>query len=297
MLPLVLNEIPDRYVQINMQGSVGWGARNSPNEVKMIQSMLNSLPAMDGGPTGQLSVDGLVGPLTVGSITTFQRAARLRVADGRVDPVGPTIRALGMKLNAKNLMPRNVPGIGPVDRRIRQALAGGGITAPPRRQSVGSAPTQGFQPLGLTDWSFKSSGGGSLGAWILGVGAMNFYLEKDSRRGFIRSFPWSGIGAGLSVMPVGLDVSFESMPSFGLRLRQGMFNGANPMPEDDFVIPTNVFSVGASVGVGWSGTLVMWGAVGPIILPTRAIGAITGMEAGIPGAGITGYWGMTGPAV
>src|SRR5690242_1583738 len=124
MLPFVLNEIPSRYVQINMQGSVGRVGRNNPVEVKMIQSMLNSLPAMDGGPTSQLAVDGLVGPLTIGAITTFQRAARLRVADGRVDPLGPTIRALGVKLNAKNLMPRNVLGIGPVDLRFQQALAG-----------------------------------------------------------------------------------------------------------------------------------------------------------------------------
>lgn len=124
---------------------------------------------------------------------------------------------------------------------------------------------------------------------------MTFSLEKDSRPGQIRTFPWSGIGVGLSTTPVGMDISFGDFPSFGLRLRQGLF-GSNPMPEDDIPGPCTVYSIGANLGVGFSGTICLFGALGPVILSTRAIGAIVGMEVGIPGAGLMGFFGVTGRA-
>ena len=126
--------------------------------------------------------------------------------------------------------------------------------------TAGSIP--GISP---TDWQFRSSSGVSLGADIFGVAAMTFFLEKDSRPGAVRAFPWSGIGVGLSTTPVGLDISFADFPSFGLRLRQGIF-GSNPMPEDDFQGPCTVFSLGANLGVGFAGTICMFGAIGPVCL-------------------------------
>jgi peptidoglycan hydrolase-like protein with peptidoglycan-binding domain len=295
MIPLVLNDDTTRLIQINMQGSVGQSGRNSPVDVKMVQAMLNNVPTTEGGPSTRLAIDGLVGPITIGAIARFQRAAKLKIVDGRIDLLGPTIRALGRTLNARGLMPRNVPGIGPVDNRIRRGLIGD-YGAAPRPVRDGVAASQGFDPLGLTDWKFRSSSGVSMGADVLGIAAMYFYLEKDSRPGMIRKFPWSGVGAGLSAAPIGLEISFERMPSFGRQLRQGLFNGANPMPEDDFQGPCTVYSAGVSAGVGWSGTLCLFGSLGPIIATTRAIGFITGMEVGIPGAGITGFFGMTARA-
>ena len=40
----------------------------------------------------------------------------------------------------------------------------------------------------------------------------------------------------------------------------------------------------------------MFGAIGPVLLSTRAMGAIVGLEVGIPGAGIMGFFGVTGRA-
>jgi hypothetical protein len=95
---------------------------------------------------------------------------------------------------------------------------------------------------------------------------------------------------------VGLDISFSDMPSFGLRLRQGGFLGSNPMPEDDFEGPCTVYSIGANVGVGFAGTLCLFGSAGPLLFTTRSIGAIAGMEVGIPSAAITGFFGFMGKA-
>jgi hypothetical protein len=151
--------------------------------------------------------------------------------------------------------------------------------------------------MGPTDWKFATSAGVSVGVDIFGTVAMRFHLVKDSRPGFTRIFPYGGFGVGLSAMPVGLDISFADMPSFGLRIRQGPFGGANPMPEDDFIGLTNVISVGGTAGVGFSGTIVLFGAAGPFAFTARAIGAIAGMEVGIPGASIAFYFGATNRAI
>lgn len=61
--------------------------------------------------------------------------------------------------------------------------------------------------------------------------------------------------------------------------------------------PCTVYSIGANLGVGASGTLCMFGALGPVLLSTRAVGFIAGMEVGIPSAGLMGFFGVTGRAV
>jgi hypothetical protein len=77
----------------SIDGSVGRGGRNLPNDVRTIQSALNGVCPADGGPVLKLSVDGIVGPLTIAAIEKYQNR-QLGWADGRVDPDGPTIHAL-----------------------------------------------------------------------------------------------------------------------------------------------------------------------------------------------------------
>ncbi len=289
MTPLVFNDDLSRLVQINMQGSVGQGGKNITTDVTIVQSMLNSLPAPQGGPGTRLAVDGRIGPKTIAAITSVQRATKRRVVDGRIDANGPTIIALGQLLNARGLMPRGVQGIGQPDERVRRGLLPGAGVPPARRASGLTGSIPGISP---TDWKFASSSGVTVGASIFGVAAMRFFLEQDSRPGIIRQFPWAGVGVGLSTMPVGLDISFGDFPSFGLRLRQGLF-GSNPLPVLDLSGPCTVYSFGASVGPGISITICMFGALGPLIFTSRAVGAIAGMEVGIPGAGIMGFFGVT----
>jgi hypothetical protein len=84
---------PEYSAGVSIQGSVGRGGRNLPDDVKAIQAALNAQDPADGGPMVKLAVDGLVGPLTIGAIEKYQRH-QFGWADGRVDPDGPTIHAL-----------------------------------------------------------------------------------------------------------------------------------------------------------------------------------------------------------
>ena len=78
---------------IEISASVGRGGANRADDVRTIQSALNSQDPIDGGPDIKLVVDGLVGPLTIAAIEKYQRR-QLGWADGRVDTDGPTIHAL-----------------------------------------------------------------------------------------------------------------------------------------------------------------------------------------------------------
>ena len=78
---------------VTITGSVGRGGRNMASDVRTIQSALNEVSPMDGGPAPELKVDGIVGPLTIAAIEKYQRR-QIGRADGRVDPDGPTIHAL-----------------------------------------------------------------------------------------------------------------------------------------------------------------------------------------------------------
>lgn len=71
-------------------GSVGAGGTNRAVDVRVVQLLLNGWLAR----ANHLAVDGIVGPLTTAAIVQFQQAAQVPAADGRVDPAGPTMRAL-----------------------------------------------------------------------------------------------------------------------------------------------------------------------------------------------------------
>lgn len=73
-----------------ISGSVGAGGANRAADVRVVQLLLNGWL----GQTGRLAVDGVAGPLTTAQILRFQQAARVPTADSRIDPSGPTLRAL-----------------------------------------------------------------------------------------------------------------------------------------------------------------------------------------------------------
>lgn len=74
-------------------GSVGKGGTNKKADVQLVQKFLNSTPPEEGGPALLLAEDGLIGPKTQAAIDKFQ-AKVLSRPDGRIDPHGPTIKAL-----------------------------------------------------------------------------------------------------------------------------------------------------------------------------------------------------------
>lgn len=74
-----------------LQASVGQNGANNPIDVKLVQLLLNDWLGRQ--QKILLKLDGIAGPLTNGAIAQFQAINGLP-RDGRVDPHGPTIKAL-----------------------------------------------------------------------------------------------------------------------------------------------------------------------------------------------------------
>ncbi len=81
-----------------ISGSVGYGGTNSPDDVKTVQLLLSlSLPRVDTLPPP--AVSGILDAGTQEAIRAFQaRVVGMASPDGRVDPGGATLRALGSGL-------------------------------------------------------------------------------------------------------------------------------------------------------------------------------------------------------
>jgi hypothetical protein len=76
-----------------LKGSVGFGGKNQPADVKLVQAMLNALPLGKGGAVPQLTPDGICGSMTNSAIKRFQ-AANQCYPDSRVDVAGKTEKTL-----------------------------------------------------------------------------------------------------------------------------------------------------------------------------------------------------------
>lgn len=111
---------------IAIRASVGRGGVNRADDVRTIQAALNDVKLQNGDVLTLLAVDGIAGPLTNDAITDFQKT-HTSVVDGRVDPNGPTLRALNAELGLE----------GGAVELARAAPAGAPTTDPkpgPRRQ-------------------------------------------------------------------------------------------------------------------------------------------------------------------
>lgn len=73
--------------------SVSASRPSRSDDVKIVQQLLNTVPAALGGPVVPLVVDGICGPKTHTAIVRYQNAT-LGWSDGRVDPNGKTLHHL-----------------------------------------------------------------------------------------------------------------------------------------------------------------------------------------------------------
>jgi peptidoglycan hydrolase-like protein with peptidoglycan-binding domain len=76
-----------------IQKSVGEGGINRPQDVGVVQTLLNLTSERKGTPKERLAVDGIVGPKTIAAIREYQ-AKFCKVADGLIDPGKETISRL-----------------------------------------------------------------------------------------------------------------------------------------------------------------------------------------------------------
>ena len=82
--------MPTDYI---ISASVGRGGVNKPNDVIVIQILLNRIPSGQGGPDPKLGADGRIGPKTLAAIDRFQQRHQLG-SDGRIDPGGEMLAAI-----------------------------------------------------------------------------------------------------------------------------------------------------------------------------------------------------------
>ncbi|MFB9268581.1 peptidoglycan-binding protein [Bradyrhizobium erythrophlei] len=74
-----------------IRASVGNGGRNQRNDVVYVQCLLDDWLVRKG--LQAIDIDGIFGPETGQAILLFQQRMT-RFSDGRIDPMGPTIKAL-----------------------------------------------------------------------------------------------------------------------------------------------------------------------------------------------------------
>lgn len=78
-----------------ISASVGQGGANRSLDVVQVQELLNLIPTFEGGATPLLTVDGKIGPKTIGAIQQFQlKRFGWGGADGRIDVDGQSARWL-----------------------------------------------------------------------------------------------------------------------------------------------------------------------------------------------------------
>jgi hypothetical protein len=76
-----------------ISASVGKNGKNKPEDVQIVQELLNDFTKMCGFK--KLDVDGQVGPKTISAIAEFQKSAvGMAKPDSRVDPGGPSFTTL-----------------------------------------------------------------------------------------------------------------------------------------------------------------------------------------------------------
>ena len=100
---------PDRQVTLPVVvgRSVGQGGSNARNDVLTIQQALNAVGPAQGGPAPRLATDGLIGPATRAAIGKFQKQ-NISFVDFRIDPNGPTIKALNLVLRGSPALQASV---------------------------------------------------------------------------------------------------------------------------------------------------------------------------------------------
>lgn len=112
----------------DISAPVGRGGRNVPEDVTTVQTLLNE-------QGNSLTVDGLIGPATIGAISRFQEA-NLGFADGRVDPGGQTWGALTGGGGAEPETPPSEPA----SDQGGSSSGGGDSGAAPSRGATASDP-------------------------------------------------------------------------------------------------------------------------------------------------------------
>jgi hypothetical protein len=155
---------------VSIRRSVGANGANDPQDSKTIQDALNRVSASQGGAEPKLVVDGLPWAKTIAAIRKFQSRQSL-IADGRVDPNGPTIARLNSLLASGTAVASAPIGVTPATMETLYS-----VVLPEVRNCVRAA--EATLLLAWTELSF-GSGGVSPGKNALALVNLHFAISQN----------------------------------------------------------------------------------------------------------------------
>lgn len=313
MIPEILGLTSDKPMLLVMNGSVGASGKNSLEDVRLIQTLLNNTAPGKGGSSPKLAVDGKCGPLTIAAIRKFQQANLQGFADGRVDAPGSTARLLaqsgGSNVSLPGLKPATTDDVAatkslfafPVSRiRPEPVVQSGATTAP--SSLVGSRSTGFGAPFTRSGWTIDNNSF-SLDATVKDTGFYIAFLEifQDANPTIRQKLK---IAAGIKNVslkggpPVGLDFALPSFAATQGTVFRGL-TGFLPISPASFAGVCGVSSAGVNspfVGIGAAVTLFQfqWNLAGPPGMCT-CFAFMVGKQQGIPGFGVGGGTGLCLP--
>ena len=256
-IPLIVNSRGVEPVQVVMNGSVGRGGSNQRTDTILIQSLLNAAKDM-GTPLAGLKVDGVAGPKTIDAIQSFQ-SKTLGFSDGRVDPLGKTLRSL-LELSARGGgLPSGLPNVSAV--------------APPFRPFT--TPLV-FPSLRDTAFRVSTTSGFSVSIGLGGLAAGHIYIEHDSGAASVLGF--AGLTVGLTTLPVGLNLSVAAYPTITERISYVYPSREEPTKPEDFLGLCQMLCLSGNLAVvGGSMTMIFFGLLPLNVALTRVKGFIQGI--------------------
>jgi peptidoglycan hydrolase-like protein with peptidoglycan-binding domain len=100
---------------ITISASVGNDGVNQVDDVKKIQAALNGIESENGGADPKLIVGDSNNPETEAAIRAFQKHHQLTPDDGRVDPIGKTLKWLNALVDQQLFLGQRIPNKEEVD--------------------------------------------------------------------------------------------------------------------------------------------------------------------------------------
>lgn len=206
---------------VSIRRSVGANGANDPQDSAAIQNALNRVSAAQGGANPPLAVDGLPWGKTIAAIRKFQARQGL-VADGRVDPNGPTLRRLNALLASGPAVSSAPAGVTPATMQTLYSAV-----LPEVRHCLRAA-----EATLLLAWTELTVGSGAVGTGKNALALTNLHFAVSQNPAWRLDLSmvqriFCNMGALVNRNMSGVERTFQPFP--GTMSATGMVTGRNPV--------------------------------------------------------------------
>lgn len=296
MIPTLFARIPTDPRKLFLSGSVGRSGRNVRADVHTVQSILNATRPFVAPKQAALTVDGLVGPKTVGAIERFQFWNRSAV-DGRMDPRGPAILSAVTLLEDKLAMPAPMPGLERASSDEAAAFSGIGTVV--KGSSTVTSPYSNGWGLPFTASRFIIKRATTVEVTLGRAGGFDALLEIEDEA--TKTIHRVKINAALAAaspkggLPIGVDIALPKMKSAWGRLHRGVL--PSTIGRHSLYGVVGVSLLGGNTistdGVGYALYQFQWAPAPPGMCSAWAL--TVGQQFGLPGISVASGIGLAFP--